>query len=259
MADYASVIAFAKRARTTLGRLDVMVLNAGVHLNEFELAGSGAGRIEKTLTVNVVSTFLLAKLILPKLQETAKVKGTTGHLVFVGSMIHLFAKTQQIEECPNGKLFRTLSDPAKADMVDMADRYYLSKLLLMFGVRDLAALHPLPAASSLEGRRSAGGAVVINDVNPGWCKTELFRNEDLKLVVRFMLRIIGRTGEVGARTLVLASSAGRGSHGKYLSEGVVKPERNFVNSEAGREVQEKFARELEGLLERIENDATKCA
>ena len=43
---------------------------------------------ESTITVNVVSTFLLALLILPKLQETAKVHGTKPNLTIVSSEMH---------------------------------------------------------------------------------------------------------------------------------------------------------------------------
>ncbi len=48
------------------------------------------GGNESTITVNVVSTFLLALLILPKLQETAKLQGTTPNLTIVSSEVHFF-------------------------------------------------------------------------------------------------------------------------------------------------------------------------
>ena len=152
MADYASVLAFGHRASSTLTRLDAVVLNAGVELTEFELAEG----IERTLTINVGSTFLLAQLVLPKLRETGSVRGIDTHLTFVGSMIHIFAKTGQLCGAESGDILRTLSDPAQADM---ANRYFLSKLLVLLGVRDLAA----KMDSSTEGEKAR---VVINCVNP---------------------------------------------------------------------------------------------
>ena len=152
MADYSSVLAFGHRACSTLTRLDAVVLNAGVELTEFELAES----IERTLTINVVSTFLLAQLVLPKLGETGREREIDTHLTFVGSMIHIFAKTKQLCGAKSGDILRTLSDPAQADM---ANRYFLSKLLVLLGVRDLAAKIDI----STEGKKAQ---VVINCVNP---------------------------------------------------------------------------------------------
>ena len=152
MADYSSVLAFGHRACRTLTRLDAVVLNAGVELTEFELAEG----IESTLTINVVSTLLLAQLVLPKLGETGSAREVDTHLTFVGSMIHIFAKTKQLCGAKSGDILRTLSDPAQADM---ANRYFLSKLLLLLGVRDLAAKIDISA----EGKKAR---VVINCVNP---------------------------------------------------------------------------------------------
>ncbi|CAD6567255.1 MAG: hypothetical protein ASARMPREDX12_000159 [Alectoria sarmentosa] len=237
MAEYSSVLAFGDRACSTLSHLDAVVLNAGVSLNKFELAEG----IERTLTINVISTFLLAQLVLPKLRETGRTQATDTHLTIVGSMIHIFAKTQQLCDAKSGEILRMLSDPAQADM---ANRYFLSKLLVILGVRDLAA----KTNASAEEKWST----VVNCVNPGWCKTELFRHEDLGLGARAMLRLIGRTGEEGSRTLVHASSAGNVTHGRYLSECQIKPESQWVTSEAGQNVQERFAGELQRALEEIQ-------
>ena len=152
MADYSSVLAFGHRASSVLTRLDAVILNAGVELTEFEFAEG----IERTLTINVVATFLLAQLLLSKLGETGREWGVDTHLTFVGSMIHIFAKTKQLCGAKSGDILRTLSDPAQADM---ANRYFLSKLLVLLGVRDLAA----KIDTSAEGKKSR---VVINCVNP---------------------------------------------------------------------------------------------
>lgn len=67
-----------------------------------------------------------------------------------------------------------------------------------------------------------------------------------------MLRLIGRTGEEGSRTLVHASSAGKVTHGRYLSECQIKPESQWVTSEAGQNFQERFAGELRRAVEEIQ-------
>ena len=139
-------------------------------------------------------------------------------------MVHIFAKTKQLCDARSGEILKTLSDPAQADV---ANRYFPSKLLVMLGVRDLAAKTNASAESN---------GPQINCVNPGWCKTEPFRHED-EFGSRLALILMGRTGEEGSRTLVHTSSAGNVTHGRYLSECKVKPESHFVRSQAGQQFQ----------------------
>jgi retinol dehydrogenase-12 len=87
MASFDSVKKFGGRV-AKLERLDAVIENAGVRMNEFELAEE----TEITLAVNVISTFLLALLVIPKLQETAKTFGVTPRLTIVGSALYSLAK-----------------------------------------------------------------------------------------------------------------------------------------------------------------------
>ncbi|TKA45684.1 hypothetical protein B0A55_12999 [Friedmanniomyces simplex] len=70
----------------------VFVCNAVVELKNFELAEG----LERTLTINVVSTYLLAIAVLPKLQETADTHSVDTRLTLVGSIIHVFAPDKQL-------------------------------------------------------------------------------------------------------------------------------------------------------------------
>lgn len=81
--SYESVKAFAGKARG-LDRLDVVVENAGIDLEKFRLAGED----EATVTVNVTSTFLLALLLLPKMQETSAKYNVLPRLTIVTSDLH---------------------------------------------------------------------------------------------------------------------------------------------------------------------------
>lgn len=81
--SYESVKSFAQRARG-LDRLDVVVENAGIDLEKFRMAGED----EATVTVNFTSTFLLALLLLPKMQETSAKFNTTPRLSIVTSDLH---------------------------------------------------------------------------------------------------------------------------------------------------------------------------
>ena len=248
LADYASVKSFGKRIGSDLSRLDAIVLNAGLDTRDFSLAENN----ETTLTVNVVSTFLLGLLALPELRNTAKERGKPTHLTFLGSMIQIMAPFQELSTPPKGKIFSTLNDPQSANM---RERYYLSKLMVMQLAEELAALEIKSTRSSA--KIPTDERVIINGVNPGWCKTELFRNYNQAFMERVMLWFTGRTAEVGSRNLAHAATiAGAESHGQYLSECQVKSMSKFQQSSEGRRVQHDLWAELVEKLEKISPGVT---
>ena len=238
MADYNSVKSFSHKVVNDLRRVDAVLANAGISTNQFALAEG----LEQTLTVNVVSTFLLSELCLPALERTAKSNGSPTHLTIVGSNVHAFADPTSLTAFPRGQVLSSLSDENSADMTG---RYFLSKLLVQLCAQELAAQKP-------KSERSGGvPSVIVNCPNPGWCKTPLFRHDDGGAIGRNMLRLIGRTGEVGARTLVSAMTAGPETHGEYLSESQVKNASVWARSDEGKRVQKEVWNELQETLSRI--------
>jgi retinol dehydrogenase-12 len=155
--------------------------------------------------------------------------------------MHIFAKHKQLSEPAAGQIFNSLNDKATADM---EGRYYLSKLMEQLAARQLA----LDLSRSLANGR---GSVICNCVNPGWCKTELFRTNDGGLGGRIGLKMVGRSAESGGRTIVHAVVAGEETHGKYLSECHVKPEGSWVLSDEGAHVEKRLWAELVDILEGI--------
>lgn len=83
LGKFESVKAFCKRVEQ-LERLDVVVENAGIAVPTFELVEG----FESTITVNVVSTFLMALLLLPKLRESGEKFGIVPRLTIVASDAH---------------------------------------------------------------------------------------------------------------------------------------------------------------------------
>ncbi|KAI9723549.1 MAG: hypothetical protein M1828_004145 [Chrysothrix sp. TS-e1954] len=244
-AKFSSVLAFGERA-ASLPRLDVFVANAGIDTEKFEVSDGGH---ESTLVVNVISTFLLAMLAIPELRRTARSTEHRHptHLVLVGSVLHIVAKPKALSEPSKGSIFKTLDDQSTADM---ADRYSLSNLIRLLCARQLAAEIDRVAMKD-------GPSVILNYVNPGWCKTALFRTTDDSAVGRAMLRLIGRTGEEGSRTLVDAAVAGIETQGKYLSDCSIKPESTWVRSKASLETERAVWAELVDILEGIRPGVTK--
>lgn len=239
LASYSSVVAFADRCNM-LERLDGIVENAGISTSQF----SQAEENEITITVNVLSTFLLAILLLPKMRESAAQFDIVPHIAFVGSFVHFIAKHKDLTAPAQGKILEFLNDPQKAHM---GDRYYLSKLMLILCIRELAA--KLSEAERGHGRQ----LVVVNNVAPGWAKTELFRAEyeTWPAPRKLAYKVLARSGEEASRTLVHGISAGQETHGEYLSECAVQPASGWVRSKEGIQTQKRLWEEVMAKLEGV--------
>ncbi|KAL8965689.1 MAG: hypothetical protein Q9183_003730 [Haloplaca sp. 2 TL-2023] len=83
LSSYDSVKDFAARVDNELDRVDVVCANAGIATGIFRITEQD----ESTITTNVVSTFLLAFLLLPKLKETARRFNTHPTLTITSSEV----------------------------------------------------------------------------------------------------------------------------------------------------------------------------
>lgn len=90
MESYVSVQTFAE-AVAALPRVDVVLLNAGKIAQDYYLAEED----ESTITVNVVSTLLLALLLLPILRRSAVAPGPIPRLCIVSSDRHVMSTVPQ--------------------------------------------------------------------------------------------------------------------------------------------------------------------
>ncbi|KAF2866327.1 NAD(P)-binding protein [Massariosphaeria phaeospora] len=236
MSSYASVQAFTQRANTELPRLDVLIANAGMWASTFRTSEDN----EETITTNVVSTALLGFLLHPKLSETARKFGTKTHITITSSELYLMAKFKE-SKAPLGQIFATLSDEKKSNM---ADRYNVSKLLVVLLVKQMAALAPLESS-----------AVIVNNVGPGYCKSELGREQSAML--NALAGAMGaRTTEVGSRMVVYGATAGSESHGQYVPDCEVKPTGGLTKGKEGEDLQKRVWAELKAKLERIQTGVT---
>lgn len=238
LACYESTQAFASKINSTdLSRLDGFVANAGVEVDNFQLSGD----TELTIKVNVISTFMLAMAILPKLRATTERFQDNTRLTIVGSLIHNFGPDSQLDlpEKPSKNMFDILSE---ANGADMAQRYPLSKLMGHLCSRELAR-------HVTEQSVAASCQVIVNWVNPGWCQTSLSRSKTKSIPEIVLMPLIGWTAEKGSRSLIYGVTAGPESHGHYLSEGIIKHESWYVESEKGKLVGERVWRDLRSKIE----------
>ena len=81
LASYDSVKSFANRAIKDLTRIDGLIENAGIGLDTWSLAEGH----ETSVTVNIISTFLLAVMLLPKMMTSARQFKSLPHIVIVTS------------------------------------------------------------------------------------------------------------------------------------------------------------------------------
>ncbi|KAI3321342.1 putative short-chain dehydrogenase/reductase family protein [Xylariaceae sp. AK1471] len=233
LASRTSVEAFVVRAES-LERLDVVIENAGMLTHDFAMAGDN----ESTITVNVINTFLLALLILPKLRDTSTRLNKEVVLTFTGSLVHWLAGFPE-RNSPN--ILDTLADKNKANM---RQRYVLSKLLELLAYREF---------SNAITQSNKPGDVVVSMTNPGSVQTALDRegHGPQGFIWSVYVSMVGRTAEEGSRTLVHAATGGRNTHGQYIDDCEVGRVSDFVNSQEGLESQRKFWKELIGKLEEI--------
>jgi len=127
------------------------------------------------------------------------------------------------------------------------DRYNTSKLLTILITRQMAQ------------EMGAHSPVILNSLNPGLCRTDLFRHAPtfLSIIIRTGLLLLGRTSEMGSRTLLAAAVAGEKSHGQYMDACELASPSTFVTSDEGRRVQPVVYEQLMALLEDIEPGVTK--
>lgn len=75
-------------------------------------------------------------------------------------------------------------------------------------------------------------------------------------IVDISKKIVARTTEVGARTLVDACLKGPTSHGKYLQDCKVRKCASIVEGEGGSQLQARVWSELSAELEKIQPGVT---
>lgn len=242
LGSYESVKAFAARANGVLSRLDSVVEGAGINKNgQFKMVEQD----EQTITTNVVCTFLLALLLLPKLKETAKKHDVQTTLPILSSELSQAAKFAE-QRLPQDHIFPALNDPTATNM---HDRYETTKLIEVMVVRMMAKRLGPPESTP----------VIVTSVNPGLNITpmtdSLSQGGSLDLTTKIalnVLRLIGRKPEIGSRSYALAAEAGPEVHGRYMSDGVVARMAPAALGVEGEKVCEKvwaaLAAKLEGIV-----------
>ncbi|KAJ1322855.1 retinol dehydrogenase 12 [Microdochium nivale] len=256
MDNYTSVREFAARCAQDLDRIDGVLAGAGIMTTKLNFSDSlipgpaGNEKVEQTLQVNVISTLYLYLLLLPQMRTSAERTGVACRFAIPNSALHYTAPTAELvagAASSGGKAPKTtavidrLNDPAKADM---AGRYPLSKLLVLYAVRELAS-------RGMKATGAGGRGVVFNTPNPSFCKSDLARETAESKAFQTFEKVIARTAEEGSRTLVHGLLAGPETDGQYLSDCKVEIPARHVTSKWGQDIQKCFVDEVLVKLERV--------
>ncbi|KAJ5170353.1 Short-chain dehydrogenase/reductase SDR [Penicillium coprophilum] len=239
MDSYASVKSFASRA-AVLPRLDALLANAGLATNTFIVSEED----ERTITVNVVNTFLLVALLVPKLRDSASKFNITPRITIPNSALHYIASLGQLDPHYKSSIFESLNNK---ETTNMMGRYPLSKLLVLFGVR----------AFAYQFARSKAPLIIINTPNPSFCKSQLTRETD-SAGLRIGEKLLARSTEEGSRALIHAIMADEKSNGQYLTNCQVHSPSCIVTDGKGVMFQKAFFAELVAKLEKIAPGVTTC-
>ncbi|KAK9369449.1 putative carbonyl reductase [Lipomyces kononenkoae] len=240
--DYISIRAFVQQIRDEVKELDIVVLNAGLSLMDYQTAATGH---ERVMQVNYYGNFLLAFGLLSLLETTSVRRGTPSRLTIVGSIGHHMHSLSWTPLEKQESIIAHFDDKKKFARFQ---RYNDSKLLVAAFVQQLAdKVDPTH--------------VIVNNVCPGFvASTNLDMN--LPWLVRsgssLARKVVGRTLEQGGRAIVWATvGQGPDSHGAFLNHNNISSPARILAQPEGKQLKEKLWQETINELATIDLDVTK--
>ncbi|ESR52514.1 hypothetical protein KPL70_005667 [Citrus sinensis] len=180
--------------------LNLLINNAGKFAHQHAISEDG---IEMTFATNYLGHFLLTKLLLKKMIETAKATGIQGRIVNVSSSIHSWFSGDMIRYL--GQISRNKSH------YDATRAYALSKLANVLHTKELA-----------QRLKQMEANVTVNCVHPGIVRTRLTREREgfITDLVFFLTSKLLKTIPQGAATTCYVAIHPRlvNVSGKYFAD-----------------------------------------
>ncbi|XP_058203655.1 short-chain dehydrogenase TIC 32 A, chloroplastic-like [Rhododendron vialii] len=136
--------------------LNLLINNAGKFTHEHSISEDG---VEMTFATNYLGHFLLTKLLLKKMIETANASGIQGRIVNVSSSIHGWFSGDLIRSLERITTDRSIYDATRA--------YAISKLANVLHTKELAQILKETKAN-----------ITVNSVHPGIVRTRLTRERE---------------------------------------------------------------------------------
>ncbi|KAJ4806383.1 NAD(P)-binding Rossmann-fold superfamily protein [Rhynchospora pubera] len=200
LSSLASVQSFVSRFLSLGLPLNLLINNAGKFPDRHAVSEDG---IEMTFATNYLGHFLLTKLLLEKMAETAKESGIEGRIVNVSSTVHSWFTGDGIQYLDQITHKKIPYDPTKA--------YSFSKLANVLHAKALS-----------ERIKEMKANITANCVNPGVVRTQLTRDrEGLMTDLMFFIssKFIKTIPQAAATACYVAvHPAVTGVSGKYFSD-----------------------------------------
>ncbi|CAN6285961.1 unnamed protein product [Urochloa humidicola] len=201
LSSLASVRDFARRFLDLRLPLHLLINNAG-KFSHGQLALSEDG-VEMTFATNYLGHFLLTKLLLGRMEETAAETGVQGRIVNVSSSVHGWFAGDWAE-------YLHLVTRRKI-AYDATQAYAVSKLANVLHTRELA-----------ERLQAAGANVTVNCVHPGIVRTRLNRDREgvlTDLVFLLLSKLLKTIPQAAATTCYVAAHPRvTGVSGRYFAD-----------------------------------------
>lgn len=201
MSTFKGVNKFCSEVMQHEPRVDIAVLNAGMGAPRCDTSPDG---YELCLQVNVLSTALLAALLLPKLRASSKLSSSPSHLEIVGSNGNHFITPAHLGFPPEASVLDKVSEPK---YFDPKLQYCLTKLFAMYVMEGL-----------VQAQERHGGAdeVIISTACPGLCRSNMGREfpKWQQVFDSAFKRVMARSPEEGSRTIVSGVTLGKEAHGQ---------------------------------------------
>ncbi|KAI1151750.1 hypothetical protein F4825DRAFT_476756 [Nemania diffusa] len=249
MNRYDSVVKLAeevKKIRPGKGGVDFVLLNAGVIGIEYKTVDEGW---DQNVQVNVLSTTLIALLLLPWMKTERANRSSPAHISIVGSGAHTAtdaaAWTRYIAQ-DGGVLAHYRNEKNWPGPNPM---YGVTKTMVHYAANELADL-----AKGKDGRPE----VIVNTACPGVVRTQLARNltadsRFFTIAVAVFHGVQGKTAESGARTLIAAGLTKEEENGKFIrfygsEEEYQKQSEVLFTSDNGRRIQASIWSEITSEL-----------
>ncbi|XP_062028093.1 short-chain dehydrogenase TIC 32 B, chloroplastic-like isoform X1 [Rosa rugosa] len=201
LSSLASVRNFVSEFESLHLPLNLLINNAGKFAHEHAISEDG---IEMTFATNYLGHFLLTKLLLNKMIQTAKATGVQGRIVNVSSAIHGWFSGDTIQYL--GEISRS-----RSSQYDETRAYALSKLANVLHTKEL-------------GRRlrEVEANVTVNCVHPGIVRTRLTREREglaTDMVFLFASKLLKTIPQAAATTCYVATHPRLiGVSGKYFAD-----------------------------------------
>ncbi|XP_019462612.1 PREDICTED: short-chain dehydrogenase TIC 32, chloroplastic-like [Lupinus angustifolius] len=198
LSSFASVQRFCSEFLASELPLNILINNAGIYSPNLEFSEE---KIEMTFATNYVGHFLLTKMLLEKMIDTAKNTGTRGKIINVSSEVHSWVR---------GSSFH-FNDMVSGKNYNGTRAYAQSKLANILHVKEMDRK-----------LKTRNARVTINAVHPGIAKTEIIRAHKGLITdsVFFIVSKLLKSASQGASTTcyVALSPQTEGVSGKYFTD-----------------------------------------